>query len=148
MIQLLFTRRRHIGSWLIRFVTWSEYSHVDILLDGNYLIGAIAPEGVVVHKADYRLKTASKAVIMELPVSSKIEALEYARSQIGKSYDWLGVLGIGLHRNWQENDKWSCAELAAMALDAGGQKPFDSKFHHRITPQDLLMLNFEKRRIK
>jgi uncharacterized protein YycO len=148
MIQLLFTRRRHLGSWLIRFVTWSEYSHVDILLDGKYLIGAIAPDGVVVNKVNDRLQRASKAVIMELPVVSISKAQDYARSQIGKPYDWLGVIGIGLHRNWQENDKWSCAELAAMALDAGGQRPFDSKFHNRITPQDLLMLNFQKIRIK
>jgi len=148
MMKLLFTRRRHIGSWFIRFVTWSEYSHVDIVLHDQFLIGAIAPDGVVLHNMDDRLAMASKALVMELPVQSLDDAKNFALSQIGKRYDWLGVIGIGLHRNWQEDDKWSCAELAAMALNAGGQRPFDSKFHNRITPQDLLMLNFEKRKIK
>lgn len=147
-MQLLFTRRRHIGSWLIRFVTWSEYSHVDIVLHEQFLIGAIAPDGVVLHNINDRLAMASKALIMEFPVNSFDDAKNYALSQIGRQYDWLGVIGIGLHRNWQEEDKWSCAELVAKVLSAGGQKPFDSKFYNRITPQDLLMLNFEKKKIK
>ena len=147
-MQLLFTRRRHLGSWLIRFVTWSEYSHVDIILHDQSLIGAIAPNGVVKHSMDKRLSMASKALIMELPVNSFQDAKAYALSQLGKKYDWLGVIGIGLHRNWQEEDKWSCAELVAKVLSEGGQKPFDSKFYNRITPQDLLMLNFKKQIIK
>jgi len=148
MMKLLFTRRRHIGSWFIRFVTWSEYSHVDIVLHDQFLIGAIAPDGVVLHNIDDRLAMASKALVMELPVQSFDDAKNFALSQVGKRYDWWGVIGIGLKRNWQDDDKWSCAELAAAAAKHAGQKPFDSKFYHRITPQHLLMLNFEKVKIK
>lgn len=147
-MKLLFTRRKHIGSWLIRIVTWSEYSHVDIVLDDKWLLGSIAPDGVVKNKYAERLAIASKAVLMDLPVKSMDAAIAYASNQLGKPYDWLGVIGIGLHRNWQEDDKWSCAELVAKVASEAGQKPFDDKFIHRITPQDLLMLNFEKVRVK
>jgi len=146
-MKLLFTRRRHIGSWIIRMVTWSEYSHVDIVLDEHYLIGATAFEGVAIQSINYRLSNASKAVLMDLPVKSLEDAIGYAKSQVGKRYDWLGVFGIGLRRNWQDEKKWSCAELVAAAADYAGQKPFDSKFHYRITPQNLLMLNFPKVKI-
>jgi uncharacterized protein YycO len=129
-------------------VTWSEYSHVDIMLDDGLLIGAIAGEGVVIQPLWHRLDIASKAVVMDLPVASMGDAIRFAKSQVGKPYDWLGVFGIGLHRDWQEVDKWSCAELVAMVASVAGQKPFDSKFHNRITPQNLLMLNFEKTRVK
>lgn len=147
-MKLLFSRRRHLGSWLIRMVTWSEYSHVDLVLDDELLIGAIAGDGVVLGKVKERLAASSKAVVMKIPVK-EIEVSEaFAIGQLGKKYDWLGVIGIGLKRNWQEDDKWSCAELVASILAAGGQRPFDSKFHHRITPQHLLSLNFEKVRVK
>lgn len=147
-MKLLFSRRWHLGSWLIRFITWSEYSHVDLVLDDNLLIGAIAGDGVVIGKINDRLAKSSKAVMMHIPVKELDVSEAFAIGQLGKQYDWLGVIGIGLKRNWQEDDKWSCAELVASILAAGGQRPFDSKYHHRITPQHLLSLNFEKIKIK
>jgi uncharacterized protein YycO len=147
-MKLLFTRRRHLGSWIIRFVTWSEYSHVDLLIDNQSLVGAIAFDGVVLSNVEARLSKASKAVLMDIPVKDIELSKEFAVNQLGKKYDWLGVIGIGLKRNWQEDGKWSCAELVAKILAEGGQKPFDSKYHHRITPQHLLSLNFEKVKVK
>ena len=147
-MKLLFSRRHHIGSWLIRFVTWSEYSHVDLVLDDTSLIGATSFDGVAVSQLKDRLAKASKAVMVDIPVKDKAVAEAFAISQLGKPYDWLGVIGIGLKRNWQEDDKWSCAELVASVLSEGGQKPFDSKYHHRITPQHLLSLNFDKVKVK
>ena len=147
-MKLLFSRRHHLGSWLIRMITWSEYSHVDLVLDDGLLIGAIAGDGVVLSKVSERAVMSSKMVLMEIPVKDMPASEAFAIGQLGKQYDWLGVIGIGLKRNWQEDDKWSCAELVASILAAGGQRPFDSKYHHRITPQHLLSLNFEKTRIK
>lgn len=147
-MKLLFTRRHHLGSAGIRIVTWSAYSHVDVIMDDGKLIGAIAGKGVIESSYEERIKAASKAVIMDLPVKEINEAMAFLRRQLGKPYDWSGVLGIGLHRDWQEDDKWSCAELAAAAAAEAGQRPFDVEFHHRITPQSLLMLNFPKVRVK
>lgn len=145
---LLFTRRRHLGSWLIRMVTWSDYSHVDIVLGGGMLIGATAPHGVRLSRLEDRLSKASKAVMMDISRDLTNPVFDFLFSQMAKPYDWLGVLGIGLHRNWQEDTRWSCAELAAKTLSVAGHNPFDDKFQHRITPQDLLMLKFVKRRVK
>jgi uncharacterized protein YycO len=147
-MKLLFTRRRHVGSWLIRMVTWSNFSHVDVIMPNGTLIGASAPDGVERVKMSSRLDKASKAIVMDIPVGSHEVAFSFLHSQLGKPYDYAGVAGIGLHRDWQEEDKWSCAELVAKALSEAGQKPFDAEFHHRITPQDLLMLNFPKVRVK
>lgn len=154
-MKLLFTRRRHLGSWLIRLVTWSEYSHVDILIGNTeadaFAVGAIAGRGVAVRNLSEVLAISSKATVMDLPVNS-LEglngALDFLTEQLGKPYDWSGVFGIWAHRNWQEDDSWSCAELVAAVAAAGGYQPFDNKFRHRITPQDLFMLNFPKERLK
>lgn len=145
---LLFTRRRHLGSWLIRLVTWSEYSHVDIIINDSFALGAIAGKGVTIRRIDDVLAISSKATLMELPDIDGRKVVDFLEKQLGKPYDWSGILGIWAHRNWQEDDSWSCAELVAAASAAGGYSPFDSKFQHRITPQDLFMLNFAKKRLK
>ena len=147
-MKLLFTRRRHASSLLIRLVTWSNFSHVDIVLDGGQIIGAEAGKGVSKGSFERQVRKASKAVTVEIPVLDLQAALAFAKSQKGKPYDWLGVAGIGLRRNWQEPSKWSCAEFVAASLAKGGYNPFDAKFHHRITPQDLFMLNFAKASLK
>lgn len=86
-------------------VTWSEYSHVDLILDDTQLIGAIAGDGVVLNEVNERLAISSKAVVMHVPVSDIAASEAFAIGQLGKQYDWLGVIGIGLKRNWQEDDK-------------------------------------------
>lgn len=147
-MKLLFTRSHTIGSLLIRLVTWSNFSHVDIVLEGGSILGAEAGKGVSKGDFDRQVRKASKAVTVEIPVLDLQAAIAFAKSQKGKPYDWLGVAGIGLHRDWQEPSKWSCAEFVAATLAKGGYSPFDAKFHHRITPQDLFMLNFTKVSVK
>ena len=147
-MKLLFTRRHHIGSHIIRAVTWSEYSHVDLLLNESQVIGAAAFKGVVVAPISTRLEGASKAILMGVPVKSVSDAEAFAYAQLGKPYDWPGVIGIGLHRDWQHDDKWSCAEFAAATLRYAGTNLFADKFYQRVTPQDLLMLPFGREVVK
>lgn len=147
-MKLLFTRRHHIGSVGIRLVTWSLYSHVDLIISPTRVIGATAFRGVGVDLLEHRLAAATKALIMDVPVLSTADVEHFAYSQLKKPYDWSGVIGIGLHRNWQEDDSWSCAEFVAAALRYGGANLFDDAYHHRITPQHLLMLNYAKERVK
>lgn len=147
-MKILFTRRRHLGSWIIRIVTWSAYSHVDLILDEERIVGATAPNGVDVELIKNRLAKASKAVIMEIKDVDLDKANKFAISQIGKRYDWTNIIGIYLHRDWQEDDSWSCAELVAATLKVSGLQLFDNKFYSRITPQHLFMLNYLKIKIK
>jgi uncharacterized protein YycO len=143
-MKILFSRRNNIGSWLIRLVTWSEWSHVEILNNG--LIGANAPEGVLVTSYTKRYKTASEMYIMNIPCDDD-KAIKWAYTQIGKQYDWFGVLGLWWHRNWQDDRRWWCSEFVAMALKVGGNLPFDTSSIKRITPQHLWMLDFVKEKV-
>ena len=147
-MKILFTRRRHLGSLIIRMVTWSAYSHVDFILDEERVLGATAPNGVNVEPIRNRLAKASKAVVMEINDVDLDKAKEFAIAQLGKKYDWTNIIGIYLHRDWQDSDSWSCAELIAAILKHSGVQLFDIKFYHRVTPQHLLMLNYKKERIK
>lgn len=144
-MKLLFSRRHHPGSWLIRAVTWSEWSHVDIMLPDGGLIGAAAPHGVIGITSEERIARASCAAVMKVPCSTPFS---WMLSQIDKPYDWLGVAGIGLHRDWEEDDKWFCSEFAARAMKEGGIEPFQAKAMRRVTPQHLWMLNYPTQIIK
>lgn len=140
VIDLLFSRRKHPGSWLIRTVTWSAWSHVELVLPGGQLIGAAAPHGVGLTPLHVRHRIASKVAVVSFP-GDLCCAKTWAMEQLGKPYDWLGVLGLGLHRDWESDDSWWCSEFAAQALKQGGYAPFREAAINRITPEHLWMLN-------
>lgn len=140
MIQLLFSKRKHPGSWLIRAVSWSEWSHVEIVLPDGRLLGASAPHGVCASTLDERMDISSGVATMEFP--GDFEAgMRWAEGQMGKPYDYIGVLGLGLHRDWEEDDKWWCSEFAGKFLKEAGFAPYRSEAMKRLTPQHLFMLN-------
>jgi hypothetical protein len=144
-MKLLFTRERTLTSWLIRFVTWSTYSHVDLIIN-DQVYGAKAFKGVHFANLKDRLKEASSAEIMEIDFNFDDESIlyDFINENLDKPYDWFGALSIGFKREWQANDKWFCSELIAVLLKKGGLKIFDDKFYGRITPQHLYFLNYKK----
>lgn len=148
MVTVLFSKRHHPGSYLIRAVTWSDWSHCELLhTDGNTLIGAAAPSGVEYDTLEHRLQIAASVVRVDFPGDFD-KAWAFAVSQQGKPYDWGGVAGIGLHRDWQEADRWFCSELVGKALLEGGFMPYRADLLHRMTPQHLWVLDFPNTRLK
>lgn len=138
-VRLLFSTTRLPFSLLIRATTWSRWSHV-ALVDGNQVIEAAAPGGVRVSPLKEAIGRASDYVIVELPARNAAAIIAAARSQVGKPYDWTAVAGLGLHREWQEDDAWFCSELIAWAADKAGEAWFREDSLRRVTPQHLWML--------
>lgn len=140
-MKVLFCTSSKIGARLIRAVTWSDWSHVAIL-DGGHVIEAVLPEvrSTPIHRV---LAKHTRHTIVEVPVPDEGAALRAARSQIGKPYDLFGMLGLGLHRDWQQDTDWWCSELVAYAIERGGLSVFRDGVLHRINPQHLWMLNFK-----
>lgn len=118
---------------------WSQWSHVAVVF-GEYVIDATFKHGVARRKLDELLATCSYYQFRDEACPDLPAAYAFARSQIGKPYDLLGVLGIGLHRNWQEDDSWFCSELKEAIQAAGGNPRFGS-FVGRVTPQHSWMVN-------
>lgn len=123
-MELIFARQLTVSSALLRLAQWfSLWSHVGIA-DGPLVIEALALHGGVVAtpRAEFMARV-SEWQSVEVPVPDEHEALWFARQQVGKPYDWLGVLGIAFReRAWAEPDSWYCTELAEAALAAGGLK--------------------------
>lgn len=140
VVRVLFTRRRLPVSLLIRLVTWSEWSHVEIL-DGEALIGADMINGVCVTPLAHRLEISSRVALVEFPCADPAAVIAQVRSQLGKGYDYLGLLGLVTHqRRWQSTEDWFCSELVAYAFESAGYPLFRANMASRITPQSLWLL--------
>lgn len=69
-------------------------------------------------------------------------AFAWAKTQIGKSYDFSAIAGIAFDRDWRNEERFFCSELIALAFEKIGSpilstQPSVGVF--RITPRDLLL---------
>lgn len=126
-------------SWLIRAGSWSQWSHVAII-DGSDVIEAIALHGVVRTALATRQAQDARWQIVSISCADPDAVIAAAKAEIGKGYDYTGVLGVGLHRDWQETGRWFCSELVAHAFQAAGMPLFRDEAMRRITPQHLWQL--------
>lgn len=139
-VEVLFTRRRLIGSLLIRGVTWSAFSHVEIII-GDQVIGANMFGGVTLTPLKDRLEKSSYAARVKMPCSDAQAVKAAALSKLGAGYDYLGLLGILLHSNkLQAKGRFFCSEFVAWAFSQASTPLLRSELGARITPQHLWML--------
>lgn len=139
-IDLLFCTNPHNPlSWVIRAGSWSKWSHV-ALIDGSDVIEAAAPVGVVRTPLAERQQRDPTWAIATLACRDRAAIIAAAATQLGKPYDYTGVIGIGLHRDWQEDDSWFCSELVAWAFEQGGSPLFRADATRRVAPQAIWML--------
>lgn len=126
------------GSPLIRLVTWSRFSHCDLVTQVGTLIGAVAFGGVKEYPLEERLAEATYWQRFEVDVdASAVEAA--ARSQLGKGYDWYACIGIALHRDWRSDDDWFCSEFLAWCFERAGRPLVNPMVYlNRVTPETLL----------
>lgn len=119
----------------IRWLTWSDFSHVDFRLPDGSLLGARLDGGVQIRKPDYAKFTAKAIYRADAPDT----VLDFARKQVGKPYDARGILNFGLHRNWKDDSSWFCSELVAAAFDQAGVPLVMTPNAGRVTPRDLTL---------
>lgn len=130
-------------SRLIRFFTWSEYSHVALVLDNDTVIDADIDGGVKVRSYSKLISVASKWELVEVNLSyttSKLEPLileTLIGSQVGKGYDYTALFGLLFRRDWQRVNKWFCSELITWGL--GGIGLTVPAKANRVTPRHLYL---------
>lgn len=138
-MQVVYCRRLNLGSLLLRTGMWSSWSHCAILTPDNTAIEAAAFEGVVERPYADFIADKSEFSLKTIEVPDDAAAIAWARTQIGKPYDWLGAIGIALHREWQQDDSWFCSELVEGAAVRGGRQRFVNQAQ-RVTPQSSWMV--------
>lgn len=141
-LKLVFMRNHSLGELLIRVGTWSEWGHVGIVFEENgesRVIDSRPFHGVQERTLAEFIEKASKYEFKEVEVPDSAKAIEWARTQIGKGYDWGGVISFASHRDWAEEDKWFCSEFAESAIKAAGRLRFTVDAQ-RISPQNCWMV--------
>lgn len=138
-IRLLFSTSSHPLSAVIRAVTWSRWSHVAIV-DGETVIEATATHGVCRTRTWEAIARSTHYAFVDLPCDDPAAVIAAAAGEIGKPYDFSGVAGLGLHRDWQQNDAWFCSELVAWSFAQAGFPLLRADVMRRVSPQHLWML--------
>lgn len=138
-VQLLFSRSNTLASRAIQLATWSDWSHVS-LLDGDHAIEAVMGHGVRRIPTATAIQCTSRGALLAFPARDPARIIKTVTSQIGKPYDYSAVFGLGLRRDWQEDDAWFCSELVAWAFQQAGEPLFRAECLRRVTPQHLYML--------
>jgi uncharacterized protein YycO len=140
VITLQFSYQDKILSRMIRWITWSEYSHVDFVMPNGQLLGARA-DGVRIRRPEGRYH------FIRAEIDAPDSVLDSALSQVGKPYDFTAIIGFLFRRNWQRQDAWYCAELVSWAFCESGVTLLTCSDHHRITPRDILLSPLVRRTI-
>lgn len=127
-MEVIFCRNKKVGSLLIRFFTWSQWSHCGVI-DGAYVIHATAGKGVV------RELLADVQARYEYKICHMAGDSKRALALVGKKYDFGGVFG---HYGgfWDNKDRWFCSELVAHCSDQ-----FRRSVSSRVTPQHCYMVS-------
>lgn len=120
LVRVALFRGRGILSALIRWQTWSNYSHAALVLPDGSIVEAWH-RGPGVRKKQltdmngveiYRVKGLTKQ-------QSDIAA-EFAVDQLGQKYDYFGVFRFLNRRTVSDNGKWFCSELVYAAFKEAG----------------------------
>lgn len=123
-------------SKLIQFQTRSIYSHASLILDDDSILEAMQGRGVV---HDRQLTDCRESVHLFKPVFlPRIHgaALTFARSQVGKPYDYTMVARF-VSRQQEKREtqgKWFCSELVYAAFASGGGELFRDTEPWEVSP--------------
>ena len=120
---LIFVRSRK--PWLdlpIRAFEGGDAGHVAVQIDGEIVDTTLSQRGVKRQPREDFL--ARYDVVDEVPVvlPNPRVANDWLRRQVGKPYDWTAIAGFVLWRDWQDEDRWYCSELAASWMREGGAR--------------------------
>lgn len=137
----LCTDRRDWLSWVIRWTTWSRYSHV-VLIDGARSEIIEATHGQPVRRlplADFLRR--DNAVVRRIRHPRPEAVWSAAEGLIGRHYDDWYAAGLILRRHWQRPSDYSCVELLTTAARSTGWPLFPLDAEDGITPQDFYKIS-------
>jgi len=146
MIKVHFTYSNNLFSKLTRLFTVSQFSHIEIEVDG--MCYSAKPFVGVYKQTAEELKTDKNIVIESFilkhkPTEAQKELiLNFLNLQVGKKYDYKAVIACGLFkRDWENNlDKWFCSELVAKSLELAGLRLINKYYKpNRVIPEDLVL---------
>lgn len=122
---IIYSRSWTIGSPLIRHADrWGQWSHCGVVVPDGRVIEARAFHGVVATPRRDFDKRASSQEVVHITVPDLDAGLAWLDQQVGKGYDYAGILGNAFRQNWHDPERWQCAELVEAFLASCGRARF------------------------
>ena len=138
---------RSSGSIFSRGIAWfsrSPYSHISVWFkDEGVVLEAKEGKGVrevldtVYQKARNEGKIDLFCYVAPIAREEELAMLAGMRSQLGKQYDWAGVLKFVTKFRHAHDDKWFCSEIAAYYSAEIGRPLFYLAEAWEIKPSDI-----------
>jgi hypothetical protein len=138
--RLRFITEAGFVSWAIRQVTFSEFSHAELLSsDGLSWIGAHAGLGVQARRFDYCSPTFERRYSIPVDQEQFDAGQAYARSKIGTPYNYADIAGLLFHRNASTKGRSICSQFVFDTMSAMGIQALNvlSTYDFRVTPDTL-----------
>lgn len=132
-ISVIFTNSNTFFSYVIRILTKSKWSHCVVVFEDVAVSAELS--GVTTFKVNNFIKSTSEHEIITVPCPDYKEVYDFSYDQIGTPYDYAGLIGLEVDRDWQDPYKWFCSEMVSTALLKGGVVlPEEWPSAYRITP--------------
>lgn len=134
----LVSEKKSFASFIIRRVTYSPFSHVDVVMPDGTLLGARMSGGVQARPANYAKFDTVALFTIQLPADDEAKFYAFLHAQLGKPYDKSGIANLAIqNRNWHDDDSWFCSELVAAAFEHAGHPLVIVPNADRVTPRDV-----------
>lgn len=157
IIEVQYSTSKAFASGVIRRLTHSSFSHIDIVIPGQGLLGASGYDKKLNDPGGVVLRSFSPWPYMCPPMTAQIETtdevvsrtLEFGRSQIGKPFDdkalWHFLRDRGglknKGRDWRDPSCWFCSELVVRCFEWAGLFTYPLVVTKDvISPNDTLLL--------
>ena len=137
---LFFTTSDSFISWFIRQRTWGRYSHVQIIVSTEPEISVVSADANGFYCRAVHEDEKNKYAIMTYPgitESERDSIVKFSLSQIGKSYDFIGLASFLVYKELQNDDRWFCSELAYVAYKQAGVRLVRRVKQDFVSPRDL-----------
>ena len=111
MLSVHFLKSNTVSGWLIRLFTFSQWNHVSIEIDGQ-VYEARGRKGVTQTRAKGYLNHWARTSTVQLNAPSPVSAAAFLDAQIGKRYDFGGIIALPFRKSWHGRSKWFSLSLS------------------------------------
>ena len=150
-VTIQFSTSTAFASEIIRRLSHSAFSHCDIVVPGEGLLGVSGPDKSIADPGGVLIRSFAPWPYLAPPKKCTLATdnadgvISNAKSQLGKPFDndalYHFLSASPGDRNWREESSWFCSELIAFCLEAAGFFPYKLvAAKNRITPGDLLLM--------
>lgn len=137
MIQLRFLIERGIEAAIIRKVTRSPYSHVDIVMPNGFL-ASYDPKGVQLYPLDYIKPIRADIGTVACNDAQTAAILAWAQSKVGKAgYDYAAIFGDLFMQDWTQKGTFDCSAYVQCACLAGNFPLLKLNYTKWVNPGQL-----------